>query len=209
MVGHYPPWCRSGSVDAGTRPPARSGEIDAWRGTASRTRGVCVDCGTVPQGLTIVAAIRPGDEERLRGALRPLGDDIRGRRLADPSQPPRIDFSRMRGCHFARFAILDDPDRGPDRRRLLYSSNYDGDLEDHIAELAAATPDIDVIWGCCEAYTTRARFGEFLRAHRAQPEAFYIAFRGQTVAQVRQMVALRRAAESVLDQAAAPPASAR
>jgi hypothetical protein len=163
----------------------------------------------VPQGLTIVAAIRPGDEERLRGALRPLGDDIRGRRLADPSQPPRIDFSRMRGCHFARFAILDDPDRGPDCRRLLYSSNYDGDLEDHIAELAAATPDIDAIWGCCEAYTNRARFGEFLRAQRVLPEAFYIAFRGQTVAQVRQMVALRRAADSVLAQGAGAAASAR
>ena len=50
--------------------------------------------------------------------------------------------------------------------------------------------DIDAIWGCCEAYTIGARIRRVppLRT-RSRPEAFYIAFRGQTVAQVRQMVA--------------------
>ena len=50
----------------------------------------------VPHGLTVLAAIRPGEEERLRDVLRPIGDDIRGRTLKDPAERPHIDFCRSR-----------------------------------------------------------------------------------------------------------------
>ena len=150
----------------------------------------------------MLAAIRPGDEERLRAALRPIGDDIRGSRLNDAAPRPHIDFSRSRTVHFARFAIVDDPDRGPSRKRLLYSSNYDGDLDEHLAELLTVTSDLDAIWGCCEAYSGPAGFGEFIRAHRRTPEAFYIAFRGESVATIRGYIALRRRAQPLLDAAA-------
>jgi hypothetical protein len=162
----------------------------------------------VPQGLTVLAAIRPGEEERLRDVLRPIGDDIRGTTLENGAGRPHIAFCRSRSIHFARFAILDDPDRGPDRKRLLYSSNYDGDLDGHLTELMAITSDPDAIWGRCEAYAGAAGFGAFIRAHAREPEAFYIAFRDETVARIQQSIALRRQVQPLLDRASAGPRAA-
>src|SRR6185295_18149874 len=102
---------------------------------------------------------------------------------------PHIDFTRSRRIHFARFWILDDPDRAPERKRLLYASIYDGDLDGHLAELVAITSDMDAIWGRCEAYSGAAGFGAFIRAHAREPEAFYIAFRDDTVERIRQSIA--------------------
>ena len=155
----------------------------------------------MPQGLTVIAAIRPGREDRLREVLRPIGDDIRGARVRDAAQRPHIDFCRSRTVHFARFAILDDPDRGSDRRRLLYSSNYDGELDEHVAELMTITSGMDEIWGCCEGYDGAARFGEFIHAHRLAAEAFYIAFRHESVERIRRYIAIRQQAQPALDAA--------
>src|SRR5580765_6111339 len=121
-----------------------------------------------PQGLTVLAALRPGGDEPLRAVLRAIGDDIRGRRARDGAGP-RIEFCRSRRIHFARFAILDDPDRGAGRKRLLFSSNYDGPLDDHLAELVAITTDMSAIWGACEAYSGVERFADFVRAHALAP----------------------------------------
>ena len=156
----------------------------------------------VPRGLTVLAAIRQGEEQRLREILLPIGDDIRGRTRTAIAGPPRIDFTSSRQIHFARFAVIDDPDRGPGRKRLLYSSNYDGELDDHLAELAALTSDMDAIWGCCERYEGAARFGEFIRAHAHDPEAFYIAFRDESAEHIRQLIALRRRVQHLATPAA-------
>jgi hypothetical protein len=153
--------------------------------------------------LHVIAPIRPGEEVRLRDVLRSIGDDIKGRRLSPLYARPHIDFTRSRKIHFARFAILDDADRGPGRKRLLYASAYDGDLDDHLAELIAITSDMDAIWGRCDAYAGTARFGEFIRAHAHEPEALYIAFRDGTVERIQQAIALRRRVEPLLDAAAA------
>jgi hypothetical protein len=155
----------------------------------------------VPQGLTVLASIRQGEEERLRDVLRPIGDDIRGRTLRDAPERPHIDFCSSRTIHFARFAILNDPDRGPERKRLLYASTYDGDLDGHLAELMAITSDMDAIWGRLEAYTAAGTFGAFMRAHAREPEAFYIAFRDETVGSIRDAAALRRLVQPLLDSA--------
>jgi hypothetical protein len=64
---------------------------------------------------------------------------------------------------------------------------------------------MDAIWGRCDAYTGGAGFGAFIRAHTCEPEAFYIAFRDETVERIRQSIALRRQAQPVLDAAAAGP----
>jgi hypothetical protein len=157
-----------------------------------------------PQGLTVLAALRPGEEERLREVLRAIGDDIRGRRLRDAGARPHIDFCRSRKIHFARFAILDDPDRGAGRTRLLFSSNYDGNLDDHLAELVAITTDMAAIWGGCEAYSGVERFADFIRAHSHPPNAFYIAFRDESVESIHRAMAVRRGLRQLLDTAPAP-----
>ena len=152
-----------------------------------------------PRTLTVLAPIRPGEEEPLRDVLRPIGDDVKGKRL-EPGAV-RIEFRHSRRIHFARFAILDDPDRGPDRKRLWYSANYDGELDSHLAELIAITSDMDAIWGRVEGYTGTGAFAAFVRAHTQQPEAFYIAFRDETVERLHDAIAFRRRAQTLIDEA--------
>ncbi len=144
----------------------------------------------MPQTLTVLAPMRAGHEAPLRDLLRPIGDDIRGTK-ADTNRP-RIEFTRSQRVHFARFAILPDPDRGPERSRLLYASTYDGTLDDHLAELIAITSDMDAIWSHCDGYTGVGSFGAFVRAHAHEPNAFYIAFRDQTVDSIGQAVTRSR-----------------
>lgn len=150
-----------------------------------------------PRTLTVLAAIRPGEEKRLRDVLRPIGDDIKGKRLDQAVGRPHIDFTVSRFIHFARFAILADPDRGAERKRLLYSANYDGELDDHLAELTAITSDMEAIWGRCDAYTREGDFGSFIRTHALEPEAFYIAFRDESVERIQNAVARRRAMQAL------------
>jgi hypothetical protein len=156
--------------------------------------------------LTVLAPIRRGEEAPLRAILRPIGDDIKGRRVDAGAGHPRIEFPRSRRIHFARFAILADPDRGPDCSRLLYSANYDGELEDHLAELIAITTDMDAIWGRCEGYAGTRAFAEFIQAHAHDPAAFYTAFRDETVESIRDAIALRRQSPTVVRTASAGPA---
>src|SRR5712671_4352254 len=154
-----------------------------------------------PRTLTVLAAIRPGEEEPMRSVLRPIGDDIKGKRVEAGAVRPGIELRHSRRIHFARFAILDDPDRGRDRKRLLYSANYDGELDSHLAELIAITPDMDSIWGRVEGYTDAGAFAAFIRAHTQEPEAFYIAFRDETVERLHDAIAFRQRAQTMVDEA--------
>ena len=158
-----------------------------------------------PRTLTVLAPIRRGEEEALRNILRPIGDDVKGRRLEPANVRPRIEFRESRHIHFARFAILDDPDRGPDRKRLLYSANYDGGLDAHVDELMRITSDVDAIWGRVEGYTGPATFASFIRAHSLEPNAFYIAFRDGTVEDLRGAIAFRRRAQTSIDEGSGTP----
>jgi len=156
-----------------------------------------------PRTLTVLAPICQGQEEALRAILRPIGDDIRGKHLREALGTPRIEFLRSSRTHFARFAVLPDPDRGSNRSRLLYSANYDGDLDGHLAELIAITSDMPAIWGRCEGYLGAADFARFIHAHALEPAAFYVAFRDQSVASVREGIAFRRQALELVDAASA------
>ena len=117
-----------------------------------------------PQCLTVLAPILPGKDTDLRARLRAIGDDITGKRLSPALPRPDIAFVRSRRIHFARFAILNDPDRGSGRTRLLFASVYDGALDEHLDELVSITSDMDAIWGACEGYTGVAGFRSFIKS---------------------------------------------
>ena len=149
--------------------------------------------------MTVLAALQPGAELTLRGVLRAMGDDIKGKRLSPALPRPHVNFTSSRDIHFARFAILDDPDRGPGRMRLLYAAVYDGDLKNHLAELISVTSDMDAIWGSCEGYTSAEDFANFI-AHRLQPAAaYYVAFRDETVASIQGAIAARHNEQALHD----------
>jgi hypothetical protein len=129
----------------------------------------------------VLAPIRPEREAGLRELLRAVGDDINGKDLSAGSTRPHIAFVRSRRIHFARLAILNDPDRGSTRSRLLFTSIYDGGLDAHLAELVSITSDMDAFWGACEGYTGTRDFASFINGHALETAAYYIAFRDETV----------------------------
>jgi hypothetical protein len=51
--------------------------------------------------------------------------------------------------------------------------------------LVRITTDMAAIWGACDGYTGVDAFPAFVRAHAHRPEAFYIAFREETVASIQ------------------------
>ena len=144
-----------------------------------------------PKCLTVLAPIKPGEAETLREILRANGDDIKGRRVQAGLEDLHIDFPESQRIHFARFAILSDPERGPGHTRLLFASVHDGDVESHLQEIVAITPDLDAIWGKCEGYGGADNFTEFIEHYRVESSAFYVAFRDQTVASIQEAISVR------------------
>jgi len=154
--------------------------------------------------VNVLAALKPGAEAQLRGVLRAIGDDIKGKRRDSAPARAHIDFNASRAIHFARFAILNDPDSGPGQQRLLYAAVYDGTLENHLAELTRIASDMDAIWGACEGYSGVAGFADFI-AQRTQPaEAFYIAFRHHTVTSIHKAITHRRGLQDAHEYTALP-----
>jgi hypothetical protein len=147
----------------------------------------------------VLAPIRPDKEAALRQVLRAIGDDINGKDLSSGSTRPHIAFVRSRRIHFARLAILNDPDRGSNRSRLLFASIYDGSLDAHLDELIAITSDMDAIWGACEGYTGIEGFPSFISARRQQLAAYYIAFRDETVESIKRAIDARRERQTIHD----------
>jgi hypothetical protein len=145
-----------------------------------------------PQCLTVLAPILPGRDAPLRERLRAIGDDINGKHLSSAGSRPDIAFVRSRRIHFARLAILNDPDRGPGRARLLFASVYDGGLDEHLDELVSITSDMDALWGACEGYPGVSGFHSFITAHAHDADAYYVAFRDETAASITSSVAARR-----------------
>jgi hypothetical protein len=147
----------------------------------------------------VLVPIRPAKEAKLRELLRAIGDDINGKDLAAGNIRPHIAFVRSHRIHFARFAILNDPDRGTDRSRLLYTSIFDGDLSAHLDELVSVTSDMDAIWGACEGYSGTRDFPSFIATHAQELAAYYIAFRDESVGSITGVTERRR--ESVVSRA--------
>jgi hypothetical protein len=152
-----------------------------------------------PQCLTVLAPIRPGRDSDLRARLRAIGDDINGKHLSAPASRPDIALVRSRRIHFARFAILNDPDCGPGRTRLLFASVYDGSLDEHLDELVSITSDMDAIWGACDGYTGVGGFRSFIKAHAHDADAYYVSFRDETVASITSAIAARRRRHALQD----------
>jgi len=148
-------------------------------------------------GLIVLAGIKAGREERLRATLNRIGNDINGQRLRPGAPESHLDFPASRLVHFARLAVLDDPDRGTSRQRLLLATDYDGGRAEHIAELFQLTSDPDALWGCCEDYRGPASFANFIQDRVIEPQAYYIAFPGDSVGDVNRAVQRRKQFELV------------
>lgn len=142
-----------------------------------------------PKALTVIVKIRAGEETSLKHLLEEIGRHIR------TNTDVRWPESRL--VHFARWAILPNPDRGG--CRLLFACNYDGELEAFLEELVAISPGLDQIWSHCEGYTGQSNLLAFIQEHTYKPQAFFIAVRTATVQTIRSAIDLRKQIQNFLD----------
>ena len=142
-------------------------------------------------GLLLITPVIAGRESSLCESLNAFGNNILGKHKRGGGAQVMIPFNRSRTLHFARLALLDDPDRGPDRKRLLFATDFDGEWEVHAREILSLTQDPLALWGCCEGFIDSPDFQSFLRQHTVVPGAYYIAFRGDNWAELKSCTALR------------------
>jgi hypothetical protein len=142
--------------------------------------------------LTVLAPILDGHEAELVRYLNGLqsGD--------------RSPLGRVRDTHFARWVVIDNvvyegPDQGDrdqlQHARLLFTSNFDGQLDAYLEALRAGLGDsADAIWGHCIGYpgaSDAGAFGEYLRHHQIDSSLFFAAYGDRTVEDVKRSLAVR------------------
>jgi hypothetical protein len=142
--------------------------------------------------LSVLAPIVPGRERELTAHLEGLGE-------GDASP-----LARVPGTHIARWVVMDDVifqgegQRKRDRMspRLLFSSNFDGDLDAYLEGLRTGMADeADAIWGHCQGYPGHGdgpAFAAWMRAHQLEAALFFAAYGGMTVDEVHANVERRR-----------------
>src|SRR4051812_36904458 len=127
--------------------------------------------------LTLIARIRDSGLEPLRLVL--------GDREAALQQA----LSGIGTIHYARWVIVEPGAGYP--AVLAFESNYDGDLDTHVADLVRALgPLLDDVYTHCEDYTPDARTS-YLSSIRRPEAAFYQGSPGRTVKAIAQERALR------------------
>ena len=105
-------------------------------------------------------------------------------------------FEDIGTIHFARWLVIDtDIKKGQssmgDMPKLIFSSNFDGDVEQQLKDLCTESADIlDRIYACCEGYPveadrTCASRVAYLEKWRIPPSAFYRGAPERTLQQIR------------------------
>jgi hypothetical protein len=112
------------------------------------------------------------------------------------------EFPKVSTVHYCRWVILDrdsfrDEPAIPVSTRLIFSSNFDGDENNHLEELVTnLTGYIDEVYECCEGYpepaarTTESR-KNYLKKWAVKTTAFYIGAPWRSVQQIKDEDKLR------------------
>ncbi|MEM7374304.1 MAG: hypothetical protein AAF587_37260 [Bacteroidota bacterium] len=154
-----------------------------------------------PSPLNLVAEIEPDRKADLLDLLAQIAHD--------PPNNPLVRFHEMKLIHFGRFVVLDEVEKEGEQvypPYLVLSTNYDGTLDDHIAELLSqARQGLDRLFSCCKGYPASsgemsdAQRKEFILQHSQYRAYFYRGTWGRTVKQIQTEEACRQLAEDHLD----------
>jgi hypothetical protein len=149
---------------------------------------------TTQHPLTILCPVKEGKLDLLNQRLTTIRQ-----RLENNTE---TEFKKVTTLHYGRWVILNrdsfrDEPAIPVGNRLIFSTNFDGDEDYHLNELATnLTNYIDDIFECCEGYpepgerTTQSRTS-FLKKWTQKTAAFFNGAPGRTVGQIKQEEALR------------------
>ncbi len=153
---------------------------------------------TKQRGLTLITPVQSGMHQELRAELKKIRQE-----LIDNKNEL---FENLGTIHFARWIILDPTEVDGEKlnARLAFSSNFDGDRDEHIRSLSgAAGPFIDRIYQYCEGYPperTAAARTSYLKQWITKNAAFYTGAPGRTISQIRQESELRNHLRASLDE---------
>jgi hypothetical protein len=126
--------------------------------------------------LTALAPLKPGGAE----VLRLLFEQRKQAEAKGESSP----IEQIESIHYARWVILDGG------TRLLFTSNFDGDLDGYLAEFAERDEGpLNAIFGQCVGWPGArpvALFIQYVRDHMIPAEYYYSAYPRHTVKEVKR-----------------------
>jgi len=151
-------------------------------------------------GLTVLTEIDPGRAGALQAVL--LAVDSR-----NPFQPAQL-------LHYAAFVIIPEIDGIPSR--LVFETNYDGDLHAHLDELIAiAGADLDNIYGHCKGYPATSavkkkdEFKKYLIDNSVPSTAFYVALPGRSRVDIDNAIEVYKVASAYLESLCNKPGTSK
>lgn len=138
--------------------------------------------------LTAIAPIKPDGAATLR--------QIFAARKQAESRGEKSPIEQIESIHYARWVILDGG------TRLLFTSNFDGNLEDYLAEFAERDEGpINMIFGSCEGWPGARPVGPFIqyvRDHMVPADYYYSAYPQYTVKEVKRALYWKQETEEVI-----------
>lgn len=147
-------------------------------------------------GLTVITEVLPDKVASLQALLNAIGTDI--------DENPHIHFYDLDTVHFMRWVMLpaarvQGVDLPP---QLVLSTNYDGNLNNHLAELTEReTEGIRKIYSHCKGFPTKGDahvLATWLKKHSKRNAAFYVGTVGKKQPQIKKENRLRNKIEEVL-----------
>jgi len=142
--------------------------------------------------LTAIADLLPGTANQLRLVL------------AGVQRRPTSPIERIQTIHYARWVIIDQD------KRLLFTSNFDGSLDDYLEEFAERDEGpLNAIFGFCVGWPGAKPSGPFIkyvRDHMIEAAYFYAAYPKYTVKEVKRALHWKQETEKFLQELARPPA---
>jgi hypothetical protein len=140
--------------------------------------------------LTTFASILPGHVDEVRAYIDnlPLGEES--------------PLARLEQLHVSRIQIFRElVDQGGGHKvdkleapQLVFTSSFDGELDDYLDAIAERVPEADNWWGHCVGYPGRsdkAAFRKWVSDHKVNTQLFANAYHGATVQDVKRALRLR------------------
>ena len=145
--------------------------------------------------FTIVTRINPNDLDALDRLLSGIGHDV--------EKNEYVRFVEIASLHMAGIVIAAGDPRFPPI--LIFESNFDGTADEYLAELVThGRAGLDAIYSKCEGYPaetarTDAAIMAYLRERSLPAAACFVGLPGQTVASIRNAIAVREEINRFLD----------
>ncbi len=150
--------------------------------------------------LTVIVPISKDMLVNLRNVLEEINQELIAQK--------HVDFENLGTIHYCRWIILEEADTNGQHYfpQLAFSSNFDGELDKHITDLASGSVALlmDRIYECCEGYPAVSSRNTdqriiYFKKWMVKPMAFYRGAPGRSITQIKQESILRNHLRNILN----------